>query len=43
VPRDAIGPDGTVTDPDFRARLAQVLRTVAESIGGAADEPEEHR
>ena len=43
VPRTAIGPDGTVTDPAFRAGLTQVLRAVAEWLDGIAGEPEEGR
>ena len=43
APRTAIGPDGTVTDPAFRAGLAQVLRSVAEWIRNTADAPQENR
>jgi chromate reductase len=37
VPRTAVGPDGTVSDPAFRVGLAEVLRIIAEWIGDAAD------
>lgn len=32
VPRDAVGPDGTVTDPAIRAAIATVLSVLAEQL-----------
>jgi NAD(P)H-dependent FMN reductase len=37
VPRDAIGPDGTIADPDVRARLVAVLDTVARAVSTPAE------
>ncbi len=36
IPRDAVGPDGLVTDPDVRARLADVVRTIVDQVTGTA-------
>jgi NAD(P)H-dependent FMN reductase len=35
VARDAVGPGGTVTDPQIRAGLAEVLRTLAAQVVSA--------
>jgi NAD(P)H-dependent FMN reductase len=32
VPRDAVGPDGTVTDPQIRTAIASVLRVLADEV-----------
>lgn len=34
VPRDAVGPDGLVTDMDFRNRVAEIVRTLADHVRG---------
>ncbi|MGP4018450.1 NADPH-dependent FMN reductase [Saccharopolyspora sp. 5N708] len=33
VARDAVGPDGTIADPQIRAALAEVLRTITNHVG----------
>jgi chromate reductase, NAD(P)H dehydrogenase (quinone) len=39
VGREVVGPDGTVDDPDVRARLAAQLAAVAEHVRSRADRP----
>lgn len=36
IARDAVGPDGLVTDADVRARLADVVRTIVDHVTGTA-------
>jgi chromate reductase, NAD(P)H dehydrogenase (quinone) len=33
VARDAVGPDGLVTDPDFRRRVTALLETIRDAVG----------
>ncbi len=43
VPRDAVGPDGTISDEERRTAVAAIVRTMTEAIGRSADDTSSQR